>query len=159
MSLRGRVRDIPKFKTLVEGAQAEARRAGESLTGPEHLLLAALDLPDDTARRAFERAGADAGALRGAIEAAHAHALGGIGIEAPEIDGPAPPERSGFRATAPAWAAFRAVSDMARDDDGLLGAHVVLVVAGVEHGTAPRALAALGVDRGELAAAARAELA
>ena len=43
-------------------------------------------------------------------------------------------------------------------DDGLLGAHVVAAVAEIPHGTAARALATLGIDRAELAAAARAEV-
>jgi hypothetical protein len=158
MSLRRKVRDVRTINLLMKGADAEARRAGESLTGAEHLLLSALELPDGTARRAFERAGADPDGLRDAIEASHAQALGAIGIEAPAIDGPEPPQRGVFRSTASARTAFFAASEMARSDGGLLGAHVVVAVAGMEHGTAPRALAALRVDRGELAEAARLEL-
>ena len=160
MSLRSKVRDARTIRALLEGAEAEARRAGEALPGAEHLLLSALALPDGTARRAFERAGADPDGLRSAIEAQHAQALRGVGIEAPEIDAPEPEAGGGpFRATASGRAAFRAASELARADGGLLGAHVVVAVAGIEHGTAPRALAQLGVERAELAAAARDELA
>jgi hypothetical protein len=161
MKLRNKVRDVRTIKTLLTGAEDEARRAGEGLPGAEHLLLSALALPDGTARRAFERAGADPDGLRAAIERQHADALRGIGIEPPELDAPdEPPEAGGpFRSTASARAAFRAASDMARANGGLLGAHVVAAVAAIEHGTAPRALAAMGVDRTALAAAAEDEAA
>jgi ClpA/ClpB-like protein len=52
------------------------------MPGAEHLLLAALELPDGTARRAFERVGADPNALRQAIEEQHAEALCAVGIDA-----------------------------------------------------------------------------
>jgi ATP-dependent Clp protease ATP-binding subunit ClpA len=67
--IKTRFSDMRMIRTLLEGAEAEAGRAGESMPGAEHLLLAALDLPDGTARRAFERVGADPSALRQAIEA------------------------------------------------------------------------------------------
>ncbi|MEZ5102114.1 MAG: Clp protease N-terminal domain-containing protein [Thermoleophilia bacterium] len=38
---------------LLEAAEAVARRDGAEQPGPEHLLLAALDLPDGSARRAL----------------------------------------------------------------------------------------------------------
>jgi hypothetical protein len=54
--------------------------------------------------------------------------------------------------------AFQKAGDLAREDGTWLGgAHVVAAVAGLEHGTAARALRAMGVDRGQLAAAAASE--
>ncbi|MGZ8476106.1 MAG: Clp protease N-terminal domain-containing protein, partial [Candidatus Limnocylindria bacterium] len=43
------------IKKLLTDAEVEARAMGEAEPGAEHLLLAALDLPDGSARRAFER--------------------------------------------------------------------------------------------------------
>src|SRR5687767_10675111 len=75
MKLTKRVRDVRTINMLLTGAEAEARRAGESLPGAEHLLLSAIALPDGSARRAFERVGADPDRLQAAIAAQHADAL------------------------------------------------------------------------------------
>ncbi len=162
MKLRNPVRDVRTVKQLLEGAEAEAHSAGEAQPGAEHLLLAALALPDGSARRAFAAAGADPDGLRDAIAASHADALRSIGFESPPDDAldaaiPPGPARGAYRSNASARSAFQAASDLARAGSGpLLGAHVVAAVAGLEHGTAPRALAVLGVERTALAAAARA---
>jgi hypothetical protein len=92
MRLPRPLQDIRTIKLLLTTAEAEAHRGGDDLPGPEHLLLSALELPDGTARRAFERIGVDPGGFRAAIEAAHRAALQGIGLAAP--DGcPRPPSR------------------------------------------------------------------
>lgn len=167
MKLGNPVREIRTIKTLLSGAEAEARRAGEAVPGPEHLLLASLALPDGSARRAFEHVGADPDALRPAIAAQHAEALRALGItsvsdealDAAALDA-MPSAKGVFRATAPAQAAFRAAVDLAKTDkpSRLVGAHVVAAVAEIEHGTAPRTLHAMGIDRHALALAARQEL-
>src|SRR5918998_924166 len=86
MKLRNPVRDVRTIKLLLEGAESEARAAGEAQPGAEHLLLAAIELPDGTARAAFAAAGADADALRPAIAAVHAGALRAVGVEPPAED-------------------------------------------------------------------------
>lgn len=166
MKFRNPAREIRTIKALLEGAEAESRRAGESMPGAEHLLLAALALPDGTARIAFERIGADPDAVRPAIAAQHAEALRAIGITDVDdeiLDG-APTDLDAlptgvFRATAPAQAAFRASVDLAKSQkpSRLVGAHVVAVIAEMEHGTAARALNVLAIDRKALAASARLE--
>jgi ATP-dependent Clp protease ATP-binding subunit ClpA len=164
MKLTKPVRDIRIISKLLSGAEAEAQRAGESMPGAEHLLLSALALPDGSARRAFERVGADPDQLRPAIVAQHADALRGIGIEPPDdasLDATDTPEATGvFRSNASARTAFHEASRMARSEKSkrLVGAHVVAAVAQMEHGTAPRALTVLGIDRTALAAAACEEI-
>lgn len=161
MKLRNPVRDVRTIKTLLEGAEAEAHAAGEPQPGAEHLLLAALALPDGTAQAAFAAVGVDPDAVRAAIAGVHADALRAVGVEPPAedaLDAAIAPgsARGAYRSRASARTAFTAASDLARSGDGpLSGAHVVAAVADLEHGTAPRALAALGVDRAALAAAAR----
>ena len=166
MRLNSAVRDIRTIKKLLSRAETEAQQAGESLPGAEHLLLSALALPDGSGRRAFERVGADPDQFRTAIAAQHADALRAIGIEPPDdaaldaaIGSDTPSPTGAFRSNASARSAFQAASKMARSDGSsrLIGAHVVAAVAQLEHGTAPRALTAMGIDRAALAAAALAE--
>jgi ATP-dependent Clp protease ATP-binding subunit ClpA len=158
--IKTRISDMRTIRTLLEGAEVEANRAGESVPGAEHLLLAALDLPDGTARRAFDRVGADPSALRQAIEEQHAEALGAIGIDAdaePAVP-VAPSTNDVYRSSGSAQSAFQAAGKLARKSGSqLVGAHVVLAITGMEHGTAIRAVRSLGIDIDALAAAAREE--
>ena len=163
MKRSNRVRDVRTINTLLTGAEVEARRTGETLPGAEHLLLSALALPDGSARRTFERVGADPDGLRSAIEGQHAAALRAIGIEPPddsELGSDLPAPTRAFRSNASARSVFQNASKMARSDHSspLIGAHVVLAIADMEHGTAARALTAMGIDRTALAAAAREEI-
>lgn len=80
MRLLDGMKDVRTIKQLLEGAEAEARSAGERLPGPEHLLLAAAALPDGSAARALERVGADPQQLRLAVQQAHTSALAAVGI-------------------------------------------------------------------------------
>jgi ATP-dependent Clp protease ATP-binding subunit ClpA len=162
--IKTRFSDMRTISTLLEGAEAEAGRAGESMPGAEHLLLAALDLPDDgTARRAFERLGADPGALRQAIEEQHAEALRAVGIDsdagAEDAVSVAPPKTGVYRSSGSAQGAFQAAGKLARETRSqFVGAHVLLAITGMEHGTAIRAVRSLGIDVDALAAAAREEV-
>jgi ATP-dependent Clp protease ATP-binding subunit ClpA len=162
MRLKNPFRDMRTIKTLLEGAEAEANRDGESMPGAEHLLLAALDMPDGTARRAFERVGADPSSLRQAIAEQHAEALRAVGIDADagaEPAGSVAPRANGaYRSTGSAQSAFQAAGSLARKSHTqLVGAHVVLAITDMEHGTAIRAVRSLGIDPAALAAAARDE--
>jgi ATP-dependent Clp protease ATP-binding subunit ClpA len=58
-----------------------------------------------------------------------------------------------------AQSAFQAAGKLARETRSqLVGAHVVLAIAGMQHGTAIRAVRSLGIDIDALAAAAREEV-
>lgn len=160
------IRPIREFRTirqLLGGAEHLSQQTGEALPGAEHLLLSALALPDGTARRAFERLGVDPDGLPSAIASQHADALRAVGIEvdADALDVPAPQGRGVFRSTPSAQAAFRRAVELSRTPKPrrLLGAHVVIAVAEMEHGTAARALSQMGVNREQLETAARQELA
>lgn len=160
-------RPIQEFRTirrLLGGAERLAGEMGDALPGAEHLLLAALDLPDGTARRAFERIAVDPAGLAAAITAQHDDALRAAGVDvdsAAHLDVPAPSGRGVFHATPSGQAVFQRAVEVSGTSKPrrLLGAHVVLAVAEMEHGSAARALRLMGVDRQQLAAAARAELA
>ena len=150
------------IKQLLEGAERLAQQSGESLPGAE-LLLSALTLPDGTARRAFERLGVDPDGLPSAIAAQHDDALRAVGIEvdAKGLDAPAPEARGVYLSTPSAQTTFKRAVELSGKPKPrrLRGAHVVLAVTEMERGTVARALSRMGVDREELAAAARDELA
>ncbi len=149
---------------LFTGAEDEARRAGEAEPGAEHLVLAALELPDGSARRAFENVGADPDEFRVALGAQHIDALGSAGIEAPEevfADRlPEPSQPTGvYRSKGSAHKMFKKVVKMVKKERSqLYGAYFVLVASESDLGTTARTLAAMDVDRTQLMAAARAEL-
>jgi ATP-dependent Clp protease ATP-binding subunit ClpA len=163
MGLLHAVRDIKTMRQVLTDAEAQARGAGEDLPGPEHLLLAATGLSEGSARRAFERVGADPGGLRQAVEQAHATALAAIGIAVPETvtpdGGQRGPATGVFRATPQAqqvWQEAVTLSKSARPA-GIQGAHVVAAVCSLTQGTVVRALAAMGVDPAALRRAALVE--
>lgn len=155
------------IKELLTDAEIAARAMGEAEPGAEHLLLAALDLPDGSARRAFERLEVDPDALRSAIVDQQAQALIALGFAADQarsLSAPTPldpPTGKGiYRSAVSAQEAFQAAAALAAKDGpfSLVGAHVVAAVAGMEHGTAARVFEVLRVDRAELVAAAEQEL-
>ncbi|GAA3961700.1 Clp protease N-terminal domain-containing protein [Actinoplanes auranticolor] len=163
MKLPRALQDVRTIEALLTGAEAEAQRAGDDLPGPEHLLLSAFGLPDGTARRAFERLGADPADFRAAVETAHRQALQYVGVTVPDNAGEFPPPPLGgvHRMTAPGQEVFQAAVKLSKATKPSLlrGGHVVAAVCGQEHGTVARALTALGIERSVLAAAAREALA
>lgn len=152
------------MNTLFSAAEKEALAVGESEPGDEHLILAAFDLPDGSARRAFQRVGVDPHAFRAAIAKQHADALREIGI-APDdgmLDGrlPDPGTPSGpIRSKGSSQTVLKKVAKLIKKERSqLYGAYIVLVAVEAEHGSTARALDTLGVHRDALADAARLEL-
>jgi ATP-dependent Clp protease ATP-binding subunit ClpA len=162
MGLMNVGREVRTIKDLLSGAEQEARRGGDDVPGPEHLLLAAMKLADGTAARALGRFGVDTASLRAALEQVHTDALAGLGMQAPgPVDDEAGAPSSGlatgvFRSTPPAQQVFHNAVTLSKSTvpSRLLGAHVVAAVCALEHGTAARVLTALGLDRSQLRAAA-----
>ncbi|MFF7244865.1 Clp protease N-terminal domain-containing protein [Embleya sp. NPDC008237] len=164
MGIRSAIHDMGAMKRLFTAAEEEARALGEESPGPEHLLLAALTLPDDSARTALAGSGAGAGIedVRRALAETHAAALRSVGIDADALPAapPAPAPRGPYRATGSANEVFqRAVAIAKAERPGKLRtAHVLIAVAELEHGTAARVLRNLEIDRPTLIAAARASV-
>ena len=155
--LRRRISDMAVIRTLCLEAEAHARKDGQREPGAEHFLLAALDLPDGTARRAFERIGGAHQNLGATIAAQQASALSTVGVfpiidlEAltPELaDGPYQAAPSGQEIMQNLAAGRVAYSPP------LVGADVVAVVAALPRGVAARALGAMSVNRDALRQAA-----
>ncbi len=160
------LRPLNEYRTiraLLGGAERLAHEAGDAEPGAEHLLLAALALPDGTARRAFERLGADPDRLPAAIEAQHVDALRAVGIDpgdAARVESPMPAAPGPYRSSPSAQVAFRRAVELSAvpAPRRLQGAHVVAAVAEVEHGTVPRALRRMGIEPARLGEAARQEV-
>lgn len=149
--IKSKLQDMGTIKRLSELAEAHAQRDGQRRPGAEHFLLAALDLPDGTARRAFLEAGGDPDGLRLAIENQYADALRSIGLEPPaddpDAEPQAQPQNGPYRAAPSGEHVMQELAADGTDHGPLLGAHVVAVVATMEHGVAARALSAMNVDR------------
>ena len=148
------------IKSLCIQAEQHALRDQQREPGAEHFLLAALDLPDDTARQAFESIGADAASFRSAIARQYDDALQSLGID-PQVGSvtdqteDALPARRGFYdASESGKEVMQRLAETRRSHHPLLGAHVVAVVAAMKHGVATRALRAMGVDADQLKSAA-----
>ncbi len=162
---RSRMQDIRIMNELFPAADAAAAADGEQNAGAEHLLIAAMDLDTGSARRAFERVGADPDQFQAATRAQHENALRSVGIRPLDEDVldrhlPPPVPDSGPRRGSPSsHELFRNVVKLVRKERSqLYGAYFVLVAAKTERGTTARALRHMGVDPTELEAAARAEI-
>lgn len=156
-SIKARFNDMGTIRTLCARAEHHARQEGQGEPGAEHFLLAALDLPEDTAQRAFRAVGADAAGLPAAIERQYAEGLKMLGLDpalAASLAPPSPPARNLFDAAPSGQEVMRILAEQRAGHRPLLGAHVVAVVAGMQHGVAARALRLMGVDSEALRAAA-----
>ena len=162
--LRARAGAMRTIAALLTDAEEIAHRSGAERPAAEHLVLAALQLPDGTAARALERVGSSAGELGAALDAEEAEDLGRVGIHADRdrISGELPPPIQPvgvYRSEPSAQELFQTAGDDARARGGsLVGAHVLRAAAALDHGPTARALDRMGIDRTELRAAASAEI-
>jgi ATP-dependent Clp protease ATP-binding subunit ClpA len=152
MGLFRAIDDMRTIKTLLNAAETHAKSLGDDRPGGEHLLLAALDLPDGTARAAFQAVGANPDELQSAIKSVHAEALQNIGVdtEAAGSIRPAPNTKSvgPYNSSPSLQALFKRSSALARTNKRtrLQGAHVVIAATEAKHGTVAQTLRAMGVD-------------
>ena len=170
-SIRQRLRDAATINALCAGAERHAHAAGQTEPAAEHFVLAALDLPDGSARRVFEHLRLDPAQFSAAIEQQYRDALraSGIGWADPLPEPPRLPAAAGvYRARASAQGLMdelaRQVMPQARQAAGdpaapLLGAHVIVAASAARHGVVARAMQVMGSDHRRLAAAAAAVLA
>lgn len=155
--IKSKLNDMGTIKILCERAEAHALQDQQREPGAEHFLLAALDLPDGTARLAFERVGAEPDNLKAAIEQQYGESLRSIGfaVDAPR-DGSMSANSGTYQAAPSGQEVMQGLAATRKDHGPLLGAHVVGIVAGMSHGVAARALRALGVDSATLKSIAEA---
>lgn len=161
--IRLRIQDMRTLSRLISGADEQAHRNGEDEPGAEHYLLSALMLPDGTARRAFERIGADPDTFQTAITEQYKDALSAIGIDAKILDDDPDPvirRRAPHTSQPSGQAVMKELYALkSKDKDRpLLGAHVVEVVARMKHGVVSRSLESMGIDLDAMYGAARDEI-
>lgn len=160
--LQDRFQSMRTLSRLCTQAEAHARAGGQGAPGAEHFLLAAIDLPEGSARRAFESVGADPAAVRGAIEQQYRDALRGLGLgdaALPQVPALPPAGPGLYRAQPSGQELVQTLARTRKDQGGpLLGAHVVVAVAAMSQGVVARTLRAMGVDADRLGAAARAQV-
>lgn len=160
--LKHRFLSMRTLSQLCTQAEVHARASGQAAPGAEHFLLAAIDLPDGSARRAFESIGADPAAVRSAIEQQYRNALQGLGLDnaaLPQAAALEPHAPGLYRAQPSGQELVQALARTRKDQGGpLLGAHVVLAVAAMSQGVAARTLRAMGIDAARLAAAAQTQV-
>ena len=161
MSIRNGIGDIRFMNALFTTAEQEAHAVGDDVPGAEHLLLAALALPDDSGRRALTTCAVTIEDVRGAIAATHADALrfAGVAPQDAHLAGAASARKSEgpFRSSGTAQLVFQRAIALSKLDrpPSLRAAHIVLAVAELEHGTSSRVLRRLRIDPAMLQRAAR----
>lgn len=151
--------DMATMRSLLEGAERESAAQGEADPGAEHVVLAALALPDGTAADALAALGVDAARLRLAIERVHAEALAAVGIVEPPAPTPrpTPTNRGVYRSKGSTRDLLRATAEArkAQRAKRFTSAHVLVGASTLEYGTLPKALHHLGIDAATLRATAQ----
>jgi hypothetical protein len=135
---------------------------GEADPGAEHVVLAALGLPDGTAAAALAEHGVDAEGVRTAIEAVHAEALAGLGVPSPALAAASVPTGRGLYRSKGSTRDLLAATAGARKRLGsprFASAHVLVGACEFEQGTLASALARLGLTRAALRSTAERHLA
>ncbi|GAA6136815.1 hypothetical protein NBRC116583_05620 [Arenicella sp. 4NH20-0111] len=158
-----RFRDMKTISKLISGADEQAHISGEEKPGAEHFVLSALNLEDGSAKRVFEKIGADTNDFRGAIKQQYTDALSSIGINGVATDihpDPVEPNIMLHNSQPSGQELMKSLYAIKQSDKNrpLLGAHVISVAAEMEHGVVARALKVMGVDRERLAKLAKNEI-
>jgi ATP-dependent Clp protease ATP-binding subunit ClpA len=148
--------DIATMNMLFPSAERIARADGVDQPGAEHLLLAALDLPDGIAPAALAEAGIDRQQLHDAIRAQHTAALRGVGVAVDDaaIDRLIPPPVAPagvYRSQGSMQDLFQRSAALAKAAGRpLLSGDVLLAALDAEQGTVARTLFAPAIDRNTL---------
>jgi len=158
--IRGSMKTLIK---LCEGSEKYATENGATEVGAEHYLLAAIDLPDGSARRVFERLDVDPDSLLNAINQQYSDALSKLGFDPASIesvmDDPEPVKKTLlFPASASGKDVMKRLEEKRKEHLPLKGAHVVKVIAETEYGVVIRALRVLNITPERLSEAVQHEL-
>lgn len=161
--IRLRIQDMKTIGKLISGADEQAHINGEEEPGAEHFVLSALKLPDGSARRIFERFEVDSDKFLKAIGKQYSDALKSVGIDMESIEKESEPvetERVFHNSKPSGQAVMKKLYAFKKKDKDrpILGAHVLGVVAGMEHSVAARALRAMGIDQADITKAVNEEL-
>lgn len=145
--VKARFEGARTLRYLLEAAGRHALADQQRGPGAEHLLLAALDMPDGTAQKIFADFGTDGSRFREAVASQQKDALFAAGWTGPEVaPEPLPPRGGLYRAGASAIEVMKTLSAGRERHRPLTGAHVVAAVASLDHGVAARALRSMSID-------------
>lgn len=156
-----RIQDMKTISQLITGADEAANNLGEEDPGAEHFVLSALKLSDGSAERVFNRVGADSAAYRVAIVKQYNDALESMGINSNVVETVPIETKKRVQRSKPSGQEVMKLLYAAKKSDRdrpILGAHIMGVIATMEHGTAVRAFRVMGIDTRVLAQAAQDEL-
>ncbi|AMC36828.1 Clp protease N-terminal domain-containing protein [Janthinobacterium sp. B9-8] len=162
--IKQKICDMGTVKTLCLEAEKYANANGQKEPGAEHFFLAALALPDGTARKAFERIHIDPNGFQAAINQQYQDALRNVGIEphfAFSQDTVAVlPSTGVYKAQFSAQSLMQELARQRKAEPGmpLLSAHVIMALGSAQYGIAMRALKVMGVDMQMLIESAAAEI-
>ena len=163
-ALKQRFRDMGHLTKLFNEAERLANSEGQAEPGAEHLVMAALTMPDDdSARRALAQQGASPDAFWAAVSQQYVDALKTIGIDSSplierETAMSSPSERRGlYRSTGSMRDLLDAVTSN-KETTRASAAEFILGATEAKFGVVARALDRLGIDRERLAESARAEI-
>lgn len=160
--IKQRMRDVSTINALCLGAEKFANEQGQKEPGAEHFVLAALELPDGTARKAFERIHVDPDAFQAAITQQYQDALRNVGIHSALSNEtvPIPSSTKIYKAQPSAQSLMQELVRQRKDDSEvpLLGAHIIMAATNARYSVAARALRAMDIDVKKLTEAATAEI-
>jgi ATP-dependent Clp protease ATP-binding subunit ClpA len=164
-TLRKRFQDMKTVSALCSGADKHAQACGQKEPGAEHFILAALELPDGTARKVFEQLQISPQDFKAAIGRQYADALRNVGIDIHDdsifnIGTPVKSEATIYHAKPSGQALMQILADQKTfsSKEPLLGAHVLLAATDFQYGTVGRTFHVLGISNDSLAAAAKKEI-
>jgi ATP-dependent Clp protease ATP-binding subunit ClpA len=146
----GQVRSMRVVAQLLSGAEALALEMGDELPGAEHVVLAAMELPEGSAGTILDSFGVDEAMLRTAVLGVHSRALASVGItDLTPSPSSTPQPAVLYRSAGSARALLDRTRTALRDYPArtLCGAHVLIAASRFESGTLSAALADLAVDR------------
>lgn len=148
-------RNAKTVAAIIGAAEQAASECGSERVGLEHLVMGALALPDDSARRLLAAHGCEPRQFAEAVVSAEHQALAGLGIGAarPSRRSVPRPTGPGTNFEEPARVALQRTRRLVRAsaDGRLRAAHVVMAAAAEPSGATARAFALLNLDPDQLA--------
>jgi len=164
-SLKRIKQNAKNISILCLEAERHAHSNGEEKPGAEHFLLAALELPDGSAKRVFSRLDIDPVGINQAIKNQHIAALQSAGLDNEAIEENlkyteiTDPKLKLYDTTPSGQAVMQTLYQLNKKrKTPLIGAHVLEVIASMKFGIAARTLTAMGIDNAVLKVAIDDEL-
>lgn len=160
------LKDMGTIKALCEAAERIANEEQQKAPGAEHFVLAALELPDGSAGRVFDKLGVSARAFGEALREQHRAALRVAGVGDDEIAAsergvpPLPRPEDIYNAAPSGEALIKGLAALRKRGitGPLVGVHVLEVIWAMQHGSTVRAFRLLGRDQATVMAAIESEM-